>query len=188
MPANIDEYDQLLSENEILLARTKNVGILPKQTAISMSAAGPVLRASGVNWDLRKSDPYSIYDRFKFDVPVGKAGDNFDRYWVRMLEMRQSVRILEQAIEQLPAGEIRTRVSPLVRPPKGEYYGHIEGPKGEIGYYVVSDNSVAPYRVHVRPPALINLTALRDMIIGWKLADAIAIFGSIDICLGEIDR
>ncbi|MBI4333513.1 MAG: NADH-quinone oxidoreductase subunit D [Chloroflexi bacterium] len=188
MPHFIDEYEQLLSENEILLARTKGVGVLPRLTAINISAAGPVLRASGVNWDLRKSDPYSVYDRFQFDVPVGQNGDNYDRFLVRMQEMRQSVRILEQAIQQLPEGEVRTRVSPIIRPPRGEYYGHVEGPKGEIGYYVVSDNSIAPYRVHVRPPAFINLTGLRDMIIGWKLADAISIFGSIDICLGEVDR
>lgn len=189
MPAFIDEYEKLLSGNEILLARTKGVGILTKERAINSSAAGPVLRGSGVSWDIRKADPYSLYDRFKFDVPVGTVGDTYDRFWVRMEEMRQSVRILEQALEQLPGGEIRSsKVSPLVRPPKGEAYGHVEGPKGEAAYYVVSDNSIAPYRVKIRPPALINLTALREMSIGWKLADAIIIFGSIDICLGEVDR
>jgi NADH-quinone oxidoreductase subunit D len=189
MPSYIDEYDRLLSENEILLARTKGVGILTREKAINTSAAGPVLRASGVQWDLRKADPYSVYDRFQFDIPTGRVGDTYDRFWVRMQEMRQSVRILEQALEQLPSsGPIRTEVPALIRPPKGEVYGHIEGPKGEIGYYIVSDNSIAPYRVKIRPPALINLTALREMIIGWKLADAIAIFGSIDICLGEVDR
>jgi len=189
MPAFIDEYERLLSGNEILLARTKGVGILTRERAINTSAAGPVLRGSGVSWDLRKADPYSLYDRFTFDVPVGTVGDTYDRFWVRMQEMRQSVRILEQALEQLPGGEIRSsKVSPLVRPPKGEAYGRVEGPKGEVGYYVVSDNSIAPYRVKIRPPALINLTALREMSIGWKLADAIIIFGSIDICLGEVDR
>ncbi len=189
MPAFIDEYERLLSGNEILLARTKGVGILTEERAINTSAAGPVLRGSGVSWDLRKADPYSLYDRFNFDVPVGKVGDTYDRFWVRMQEMRQSVRILEQALEQLPGGEIRSnKVSPLVRPPKGEAYGRVEGPKGEVGYYVISDNSIAPYRVKIRPPALINLTALREMSIGWKLADAIIIFGSIDICLGEVDR
>ena len=188
MPEFIDEYDQLLSQNEVLLARTKGVCILPRDTAINTAASGPVLRASGVKWDLRKADPYSIYDRFDFDVPVGSVGDNYDRYWVRMQEMRQSVRILEQAIPQLPEGEFCAEVPKLLRPPFGEVYGHIEAPKGELGFYLVSDNSIAPYRFHIRPPTLINLTALKDMVTGWKVADLIITFGSIDVCLGEIDR
>jgi NADH-quinone oxidoreductase subunit D len=188
MPGFIDEYDQLLAENEILLARAKGVGILPKELAINTSASGPVLRASGVNWDIRKADPYSVYDRFEFDIPMGSTGDCYDRYWVRIQEMRQSVRIIKQAAEQLPQGEVLTRVPLRLRPPAGEAYGHIEGPKGELGFYLVSDNSVTPYRFHVRAPTLINLTALRDMMIGWKVADAVIIFGSIDICLGEVDR
>jgi len=188
MPRFINEYDQLLSQNEILLARTKGVGILPRDTAINTAASGPVLRASGVRWDIRKADPYSIYDRFDFEIPVGTVGDNYDRYWVRMQEMRQSVRILEQAIAQLPEGEVCAKVPQLLRPPFGEVYGHIEAPKGELGFYLVSDNSIAPYRFHIRPPTLINLTALKDMVIGWKVADLIITFGSIDVCLGEIDR
>ena len=188
MPGFIDEYDQLLSQNEVLLARTKGVGILPRGTAINTAASGPVLRASGVKWDIRKADPYSIYDRFDFEIPVGTVGDNYDRYWVRMQEMRQSVRILEQAIAQLPEGEVCAKVPQLLRPPVGEVYGHIEGPKGELGFYLVSDNSIAPYRFHIRPPTLINLTALKDMVIGWKVADLVITFGSIDVCLGEIDR
>jgi NADH-quinone oxidoreductase subunit D len=188
MPGFIDEYDQLLAQNEILLARCKGVGILPKDVAINAAAAGPVLRASGVKWDIRKADPYSIYDRFDFEIPVGTVGDNYDRYWVRMQEMRQSVRILEQAIAQLPEGEVCAKVPQLLRPPVGEVYRHIEGPKGELGFYLVSDNSIAPYRFHIRAPTLINLTALKDMVIGWKVADLIITFGSIDVCLGEIDR
>lgn len=188
MPGFIDEYDQLLAENEIVLVRTKGVGILLKDTAINIAAAGPVLRASGVKWDIRKADPYSIYDRFDFDIPVGIVGDCYDRYRVRIEEMRQSVRILEQAIAQLPEGEVCAKVPQLLRPPVGEAYGHIEGPKGELGFYLVSDNSIAPYRFHIRPPTLINLTALKDMVIGWKVADLIITFGSIDVCLGEIDR
>jgi len=188
MPGFIDEYDQLLAENEILLVRSKGVGILPKDLAINSAASGPVLRASGVKWDIRRADPYSIYDRFDFDIPVGRAGDCYDRYWVRVQEMRQSVRILEQAIPQLPEGEICAEVPRLLRPPVGEVYGHIEAPKGELGFYLVSDNSIAPYRFRIRPPALINLTALKDMVIGWKVADLIITFGSIDVCLGEIDR
>jgi NADH-quinone oxidoreductase subunit D len=188
MPGFIEEYDQLLLQNEILLVRTKGVGILPKNTAINTAASGPVLRASGVKWDLRKADPYSIYDRFDFDVPVGTVGDNYDRYWVRMQEMRQSVRILEQAIAQLPRGEVWAKVPQLLHPPVGEVYAHIESPRGELGFFLVSDNSIAPYRFHIRPPTLINLTALKDMVVGWKVADLIITFGSIDVVLGEIDR
>jgi NADH-quinone oxidoreductase subunit D len=188
MPRFIDEYDQLLRENEILLARCKGVGILPYDKAVNSSASGPVLRGSGVRWDIRKADPYSIYNRFDLDIPVGDVGDCYDRYRVRIEEMRNSVRIVEQAIKQLPKGEVCAKVPHLLRPPKGEAYGHIEAPRGELGFYLVSDGSIAPYRFHVRAPTLINLTALRDMVVGWKLADAIIIFGSIDICLGEVDR
>jgi NADH-quinone oxidoreductase subunit D len=188
MPGFIDEYDRLLAQNEILLARSKGVGVLPKELAINISASGPVLRASGVKWDIRKADPYSIYDRFEFDIPTGSAGDCYDRYRVRIEEMRQSVRIIRQAMEQIPSGVVRSEVPHLVRPPVGEAYAHIEAPKGELGFYLVSDNSIAPYRCHIRAPSLINLTALREMMIGWKIADAIIIFGSIDITMGEVDR
>lgn len=188
MPKLIDEYEQLLSQNEILLARTKRVGILSREKAINASASGPVLRASGVKWDIRKADPYSVYDRFDFDIPVGSIGDIYDRYWVRVQEMRQSLRILKQALEQLPKGEVRAEVPHLLRPPQGDAYGRIEAPKGELGFYLVSDNSIAPYRWHVRPPALLNLTTLKELVVGWKLADAIAIFGSLDTVLGEVDR
>ncbi len=188
MPGFIDEYDRLLKENEILLARAKGVGILPKELAINISASGPVLRASGVKWDIRKADPYSIYDRFEFDIPIGIAGDCYDRYRVRIEEMRQSVRIIKQAMKQIPSGVVKSKVPYLIRPPVGEAYAHIEAPRGELGFYLVSDNSIAPYRCHIRAPSLLNLTALRDMIIGWKVADAIIIFGSIDITMGEVDR
>ena len=188
MPGFIDEYDQLLAENEILLVRAKGVGILPEELAINASASGPVLRGSGVKWDIRKADPYSIYDRFEFDIPTGSVGDAYDRYWVRIQEMRQSVRIIKQAMEQLPPGEVWAKMPLRLCPPAGEAYGHVEAPKGELGFYLVSDNSSKPYRFHVRAPSLINLTALRDMLIGWKLADAIIIFGSIDVCLAEVDR
>ena len=188
MPGFIDEYDQLIKENEIVLARCKGVGVLSRELAINSSASGPVLRGSGVKWDIRKADPYLVYDKLNFEIPTGTVGDIYDRYWVRMLEMRQSVRILEQAIEQLPPGEIRTALPHLVRPPKGEAYGHIEAPKGELGFYVISDTGIAPYRCHIRAPSLINLTALKDMVVGSKLADAIITLGSIDIVLGEVDR
>jgi NADH-quinone oxidoreductase subunit D len=188
LPGFITEYDQLLAENEILLIRTKNVGILSKEAAVNYSTAGPVLRASGVKWDIRKADPYSVYDRFQFEIPIGTKGDVYDRYRVRIEEMRQSISIIKQAITQLPQGEIIAKVPRVLRPPKGEAYGHIEGPKGELGFYLVSDGSTNPYRLHVRPPSLINLTPLRELLIGVKIADAMAIFGSIDICVGEVDR
>jgi len=188
MPSYIDEYDQLLAENEILLARTKGIGILSREMALNTSASGPVLRASGVEWDIRHADPYSIYPRFEFEIPTGMVGDCYDRYWIRIQEMRQSVRIIKQAMKQLPPGLVRSTVPWLIHPPVGEAYAHVEAPKGELGFYLVSDNSIAPYRCHIRGPSLINLTALRDMVVGWKIADAIVIFGSIDICMGEVDR
>ena len=188
MPVFIDEYEQLLSQNEILLVRSKGVGILSRELAINSGASGPVLRASGVKWDIRRADPYSIYDRFDFDIPTGEAGDCYDRFAVKMQEMRESVKILKQAVKNIPGGETCTKVPLLLRPPVGEVYGHIEAPKGELAFYLVSDNSIAPYRFHVRPCELLNLTALRDMVRGWKIADLIITFGSIDICLAEIDR
>jgi NADH-quinone oxidoreductase subunit D len=188
MPGFIDEYEQLLAQNEILLARSKGIGILPKELAVNIAASGPVLRASGVKWDIRKVDPYLVYDRLEFDIPTGNAGDCYDRYRVRVEEMRQSLRIIEQAKRQLPGGPARSEVLHLIRPPAGEVYAHIEAPKGELGFHLVSDNSIAPYRCHIRAPSLINLTALRDMMIGWKIQDAIIIFGSIDITMGEVDR
>ena len=188
MPGFIEEYDRLLAENEVLLARTKGVGVLTAEKAVNASTSGPVLRASGVKWDIRRADPYSIYDRFDFEIPTGTAGDIYDRYRVRIEEMGQSVRIVRQALDGLPAGEVRNRVSPKLCPPPGEAYARIEAPKGELGFYLVSDGSPKPYRFKIRAPSLINLTVLRDLAIGWKVADLIVIFGSIDICMGEVDR
>jgi NADH-quinone oxidoreductase subunit D len=188
LPGFIDEYDRFLKENEILLARSKGVGILPQELAINIGASGPVLRASGVEWDWRKKDPYSIYERFEFDIPTGTISDCYDRYRVRVEEMRQSLRIIRQAMEQIPEGPARSDVPHLVRPPAGEAYARIEAPKGELGFYLVSDTSIAPYRCHIRAPSLINLTALREMVKGWKVQDLIIIFGSIDITMGEVDR
>ena len=189
---NIDEFDQLLKENEILLARTRNIGILSKETAINCGITGPVLRASGVKWDIRRADPYSIYDRFEFDIPIGGTGDTYDRYRIRVEEMRQSLRIIRQAIKAIPGGPVRLSVPHelphLVRPPAGDVYGHIETPKGELGFYIVSDTGIAPYRCHIKAPSFINLTPLKEMIIGWKVADLFAIFGSIDLTMGEVDR
>jgi len=187
-PGFVDEYDTLLEKNEIVLSRTKGVGVLPAQLAINCGVTGPSLRASGVKWDLRKTDPYSIYDRFDFDVPTGTAGDCYDRYRVRVQEMRQSARIVGQALAALPRGEIRARLPRVIQAPPGEAYGHIEAPKGELGFYLVSDGGIAPYRFKIRAPSFINLTVLREISIGMKVADLIAIFGSLDVVMPEVDR
>ena len=188
MKVYIDEHERLLKENEILIARTRGVGVLPREMAINIGASGPTLRSAGVKWDIRKADPYSIYDRFEFDIPVGDQGDCYDRYRVRMEEVKQSLRIVEQAVKQLPGGPVRSEVPQLIRPPKGETYAHIEAPTGELGFYLVSDGGIAPYRCHIRAPSLMNLTVLRDMMLGWKIQDLIVIFGSFAITMGEVDR
>ncbi len=189
LPRKIDELDRYLTENEVLRARCEGVGVLTPEEAIAYSAVGPVLRASGVPYDVRRADPYSIYDRFDFDVAVAYHGDVYDRYLVRMEEIRQSIRILQQALDDLPEGEIMTgKPRYSIRVPAGEAYGRVEGPKGELGFYVVSDGSANPWRYHVRAPSFINLTALSKMCEGDKVADAIVILGSIDIVLGETDR
>lgn len=189
MPGYIDEYDGLITGNEIFQARTKYVGNLSPETAVNYSLSGPTLRGSGVNYDLRKARPYSVYDRFDFEVPLGKNGDCFDRYYCRILEMRQSVRIIQQAIEQIQEvdGPVRAKVPKVLKPPKGDAYAEIESSKGIIGYYVVSDGTNKPYRVHVRRPSFINLGYLDEMCRGYLIADLVAILGSIDIVLGEVD-
>lgn len=188
-PSCVDQYDGLITGNEIFQARTKGIGKLPADKAIAYSMSGPVLRASGVDYDLRKVRPYSIYDRFDFEVPLGENGDCFDRFYCRMLEMRQSHRIIAQALEQLKDidGPLMAKVPKMIKPPKGEVYYEIEGAKGVLGYYVVSDGTVNPYRVHVRRPSFLNLTLIDEMCRGWKVADVVAILGSIDIVLGEVD-
>jgi NADH-quinone oxidoreductase subunit D len=190
LPAFVDEFEALLSSNEILMARCQGVGVLRPDLAVNAGISGPMLRASGVNYDIRKIDHYGIYDRFKYRVPLGDHGDIYDRYMVRVLEMRESIRILEQAIPEIPAGAIMDPKSKIrgFRPKPGEAYGRIEGPKGELGFYLISDGSPNPYRYRVRPPSLINLTVLEDMCIGQSVADVVLIFGSVDIVLGEVDR
>ena len=188
LPHYFDELESLITSNEIVLARTKNVGLLTDEQAIDSSMSGPNLRASGVKWDLRKADPYEIYDRVKFDVPIGAIGDTYDRYLVRILEMRESVKIVEQCLQQIEFGPIRAETPFFIRPAAGEAYAAVEGPKGELGFYMVSDGGVAPYRCKVRAPSFINLTPLRDMLKGWKMGDLIIIFVSIDVVLGEVDR
>lgn len=189
LPRKIDELDTYLTDNEIIKARCVGVGTLTAEEAIAYSTAGPVLRASNVPYDVRKADPYSIYDRFDFDVVVKENGDVYDRYLVRVEEIFQSLRILRQVLEDLPEGEIMAGSNPYqVRVPEGEAYGRVENPKGELGFYVVSNGQPNPWRYHVRSPCFINLTSYGKMCEGHKVADAIAILGSVDIILGEVDR
>ena len=188
LPSAIDELEDLITGNEIVLTRTRGVGVLTAEQAIDCSVSGPMLRAAGVQWDLRKADPYEIYDRVDFDVPIGSDGDNFDRYIVRVQEMRESVRIVKQCVEQIPQGSIREHAPFFIRAPEGDAYAAVEGPKGELGFYLVSDGGIAPYRCKVRAPSFINLTPLRDMLVGGKMGDLITTFGSVDIVLGEVDR
>ncbi len=189
-PRFLDEFEKLLTGNEILIARTQGIGVLSADLAINAGITGPMLRASGVNYDLRKVDKYGIYSRFDFRVPLGDHGDVYDRYMMRLLEMRESLKILNAALRDIPAGPIVDPKAKIrgFRPKAGEAYGRIEGPKGELGFYLISDGSPNPYRYRVRPPSLINLTVLEDMCVGQTVADAVVSLGSVDIVLGEVDR
>lgn len=189
-PRFLDEFETLLSGNEILMARTQGVGKMSRELAISAGITGPLLRASGVDYDLRKVDKYGIYDRFSFRVPLAKHGDVYDRYMVRVLEMHESLKILRQALKDIPSGPMIDPKAKLrsFKPKAGEAYARIESPKGELGFYVISDGGPNPYRYRVRPPSLINLTVLEDMCLGHNVADVIIILGSVDIVLGEVDR
>src|SRR6202022_2744187 len=184
----IDEYEELLTTNRIWVERTKGVGILSGEDCIALGVTGPVLRASGVKWDLRKAQPYANYKNFDFEIPVGQNGDTYDRYLVRMAEMRQSLGIIQQAVDALPEGAIMAKVPKVMKPPVGEVYHSIEAPKGELGYFIVSDGSTQPYRLRVRPPSFVNLQALDKMCRGQLVADVIAVIGTLDIVLGEVDR
>lgn len=190
LPKFVDEFEALLRGNEILMARTQGVGVLPRALAVNAGVTGPMLRASGVNYDVRKVDRYGIYERFEFRVPLGEHGDVYDRYMMRILEMRETVKILEQALRGIPEGPVmdaKVRLRGL-RPKAGEAYGRIESPKGELGFFLISDGSVNPYRYRVRPPSMINLTILEDMCLGQNVADVVITLGSVDIVLGEVDR
>ncbi|MDQ7029013.1 MAG: NADH dehydrogenase (quinone) subunit D [Ardenticatenia bacterium] len=212
-PERVDNYEQLLTDNPIWKERTQGVGVIDTATALSLSVTGPILRATGLEWDLRKAMPYSVYPEFEFDVPVGAHGDVYDRYRVRMQEMRESVRIIRQALERLPEGAFRVDNHKVAPPPKeeiylsmealihhfklwtegmrvppGEAYAWVESPRGEMGFYVVSDGSARPYRVHMRAPSFANLQAMAPMAEGSLVADLIAIIASLDPVLGEIDR
>jgi NADH-quinone oxidoreductase subunit D len=189
-PSFLDEMDALLLSNEILVARTQQIGVVSAARAVDAGFTGPILRASGVNYDVRKVDGYGIYPRLKYRVPMGDHGDCYDRLMMRSLEMRESISILKQALADIPEGPV---VNPKVkirnfRPPVGEAYGRIESPKGELGFYLVSDGSPIPFRYRVRPPSFVNLTLLEEMCLGHFVADVMVILGSIDIVLGEVDR
>jgi NADH-quinone oxidoreductase subunit D len=183
-----DEYEELLTGNRIWVDRLRGVGVLSIDDCKAYGVTGPMLRAAGEKWDLRKAQPYSGYEKYDFEIPTGDRGDNFDRYMVRMAEMRQSVRIVRQAVAGLPEGPIMAKVPKVIKPPVGEVYVSIEAPKGELGYYIVSDGSTQPYRVRVRPPSFVNLQALKKMARGCLVADLVAIIGTTDIVLGEVDR
>ena len=212
-PDHVKEYETLLTENMIWIKRTRGVGILSKEDALNWGVTGPTLRGSGVKWDVRKAFPYSGYDQFDFDIPTGQTGDVFDRYVVRLREMEWSNSIVRQAIEHLPEGPVMAEdprvplppkemvmsdIASLIRhfkvasegfyPPQGEVYASVESAKGELGFYIISDGSNHPFRVRIRPPSFLNLSALPKMIEGSLIADVVTTIGSIDIVLGEIDR
>ncbi len=190
---NIKELNDLLTMNKIFIERTANVGVLPAETAINYGISGPNLRASGVKWDLRKNDPYAVYDKFDFDIPVGQSsigtvGDSWNRYYIRVLEMEQSLRIIEQALDQIPEGDVTSAIPKRVKPPVGQVYGRVENPRGELGYFVISNGTTSPFRVKVKGPSFVHLGIMNELCKGHMVADVIAILGSIDIVLGEVDR
>ena len=212
-PARLRDYETLLTKNKIWLMRTKNVGVISAEDAINYGLSGPSIRGSGVKWDVRKSEPYSSYDEMDFIVPVGQNGDVYDRYIVRLEEMRQSNEIVRQAMDTIPKGKfiaelpdvtlpqkenLKKSMEALIHhfkvvtggicPPVGEVYACVEAPKGELGFYVVSDGTKNPYRVKIRPPSFVNLEGLQKMVEGHLIADVVAVIGSLDIVLGEIDR
>jgi NADH-quinone oxidoreductase subunit D len=187
-PARIDEYEKLITDNEIFLARTLGVGIIDAAEAIDYGLTGPNLRASGVSWDLRKDDAYSAYNDFEFDIPIGKHGDCFDRYKCRIEEMRQSLKIVEQALDGLPEGPVSAGIPPMLRPRAGEKYRAVESPRGEWGLFLVSNGGLRPYRLKMRDPNFVAISTLPRILPGYKIADVIAIAGSMDFMLGGADR
>ena len=189
LPRKTDEFDRFLTENEVLISRTRGIKVIDGEDAIHYSITGPVLRAAGIPYDIRRAQPYGIYDRFEFDVALRQHGDLYDNYLIRLDEIRQSLRILQQAVKQIPDGPINSQKPAYqVRVPAGEAYGRVEAPKGELGYYIISNGKPNPWRYHVRAPSFINITALEKMCVGTKIADFVAILGVIDIVLGELDR
>jgi NADH-quinone oxidoreductase subunit D/NADH-quinone oxidoreductase subunit C/D len=189
LPAKTEEFERLLIQNEVLLSRLKGIKVVDAETAIKYSVTGPVLRAAGVPYDLRRADPYSVYDRFEFDVAVRPNGDMYDNYLIRIDEIWQSLKIIQQAVKQIPGGPINSQKPQYqVRVPAGEAYGRVESPKGELAFYVVSNGKPNPWRYHVRPASFVNITCLEQMCIGTKIADFVALLGMLDIVMGELDR
>lgn len=189
----VKELNDLLTGNQIFIERTANIGILPAETAINYSISGPSLRGSGFKWDIRKNDTYSNYDKFDFDIPVGTGlmgtvGDCWDRYYVRVLEIEESCKIIEQAIESIPEGDIASAIPKRIKPPVGQLYSRVENPRGELGYFIISNGGTSPFRVKVKGPSFVNLEVMDDLCKGHLIADVVAILGSIDIVLGEVDR
>ena len=189
----LKEITDLLIYNEIFIKRTANIGVLPKEVAINYGCSGPMLRGSGVDWDLRRDDPYSVYHKFNWKVIVGKGevgtvGDCWDRNIVRVYEMEESLKIIEQALDTIPDGDVQSALPKRIRPNPGEAYGRAESPRGELGFYIISDGTGTPYRIKARSPAFVNLSVINEISRGGMLADLVAIMGSIDIVLGEVDR
>jgi NADH-quinone oxidoreductase subunit D len=189
LPPRIQEYEGLLTTNRIWLERTKGVGIISAEDAVNWGLTGPMLRASGVAYDVRKAEPYAAYDQVEFDIPTEKEGDTYARYLVRLEEMRQAVRIVRQCLDKLPEGEIRAgKLKTRMKPPAGEVYHEVEGPRGVQGFYLVSDGGEMPYRCHFRAPSFVNLAAVNVMSQGGLVADLVAVVGTVDIVLGDCDR
>jgi NADH-quinone oxidoreductase subunit D len=186
-PTMLDEYHRLLTGNEILYHRLKGTGMISGQRAVEIGLTGPALRASGVDYDMRKVAPYGVYDRFDFSVPLGQVGDCWERYLVRMEEMKQSASIVAQALKQMPEGAVIAAIPKLLKPPVGEVYHSVENPRGELGYYIVSDGSNNPYRLHVRRPSFINLQVLNEACQGLLIGDVVAILATLDSLMGEVD-
>lgn len=190
---SIKELNDILTFNKIFVERTANIGVLTLQKAIDYNVTGPNIRASGLKWDLRKDDTYSIYNKFDFEIPVGDGrmgtlGDCWDRYYIRVLEMEQSLKIIEQAIEQIPDGDVTSAIPKRIKAPVGEVFARVENPRGELGYFIISKGQQQPFRVKVKAPSFINLGVLNEISKGHLIADVVAILGSIDIVLGEVDR
>jgi NADH-quinone oxidoreductase subunit D len=184
----VNDYEALLTYNPIFLSRTKDIAVLPIEKGINYGTTGPNIRASGHKWDLRKEYPYSSYDKFNFEVPTGANGDVWDRYIVRIREMRACCDIVDQALEGLPEGGIKAKVPTVFKPPAGEVFSRIEAPRGEMGYYIISDGTIKPYRVKIRTGSFAHVQLLKPLAVSWKIADLVAIFGSLDIVLPEVDR
>lgn len=187
-PQKADDYERLLTENPMWKSRTQGVGMISTEDALNTGISGPMIRATGLSWDLRKSNPYSSYEDFDFEIPTGIQGDVYDCYRVRVKEMRESARIVSQAIDGLPENDGSPIKAKVVKFPEGEVYHSIESPRGELGFYIVSAGGKSPFRLRVRPPSFVNLQGLNKMVKGRLLSDAVAIIGMIDIVLAEVDR